>query len=115
MRKIWLTIVATFLFTVFVGGSPVLANSHSAENTQAQVKLTVEQTNELAKIQKDLFKNKKALISKYVEYGVMTKEQGEKINSRLDERFKKMENNGFVPTWDKSKKCGKSKKGCSCH
>ncbi|OEF96599.1 YckD family protein [Desulfuribacillus alkaliarsenatis] len=112
MRRLWLTVLTTLLLTVFIGGSPVLAEMHTAENTKAEVNLSVEQKNELAKIHKDLLQNKKQLISKYVEYGVVTKEQGDKITSRFDERYDKLEKNGFVPKWDGSKK---HKPGCKCH
>ena len=112
MRHLWLTVIATLIVSILIGGSPVLANAHPTENTKAEIQLTTEQKNELAAIQKELLKNKKTLIDKYVEYGVMTKEQGEKINSRFDLRFKQLEKNGFVLTNEAIKKHTRNRK---CH
>ncbi|MGI6226864.1 MAG: YckD family protein, partial [Peptococcales bacterium] len=70
--------------------------------------LTDAQKKELATLQKEILEKKKEVISKYVEYGVMSKEKGDKIISRLEKRYERLEQNGFVPQWDNHK--NKSKK-----
>lgn len=73
-------------------------------NTKAEgttVTLTEVQQKEIAALQKEVLEQRKAIINKYVEYGVFTAEKGNKIIAHLEERYSKLEQNGFVPTWDK--------------
>ncbi len=67
----------------------------------SDVKLTEEQKTEMASLHKELFDQKKMIISKYVEYGVFTEEKGQKIISHMDKHYDKLKENGFVPKWDK--------------
>ncbi|MDF2547638.1 MAG: hypothetical protein K0R93_2536 [Anaerosolibacter sp.] len=101
-------LVASLLAIVFaisfgiLSVQPVEALTFDAEKTTVQ--LTEAQKRELATLHKDILIKRKEVISKYVEYGVMTEEKGKKIISRLEKRYEKLEENGFVPKWDKSKK-----------
>lgn len=66
-----------------------------AKNTE-EVKLTDAQKAELAKLHKSILEQKKQLIQKYVEFGVIPKEKGDKMIQRFDEHYKMLEQNGFV-------------------
>ncbi|MFC3884650.1 YckD family protein [Bacillus songklensis] len=84
---------------------PAHAENMPSPSESAPVKLTKEQKKELSTLQKDLLEKRKEVISKYVEYGVLTKEKGQKIISRLEQRYAELEKNDFIP------KCNGFKKG----
>jgi len=104
-RKTLAVLVLLSVLVAVVGTVPVWANTQDADN-KTTVQLTEDQKKELAALHKDILAKKKELISKYVEYGVISKEKGEKIISRLEKRYERLEQNGFVPHWDKCKKKG---------
>ncbi|WP_416826580.1 YckD family protein [Ectobacillus polymachus] len=62
--------------------------------------LTTEQKKEISSLERDILEKKKKVISKYVEYGVISKEKGDAIISRLQERYNTLEKNGFIHKWD---------------
>uniref|UniRef100_UPI00240A8536 YckD family protein n=1 Tax=Piscibacillus halophilus TaxID=571933 RepID=UPI00240A8536 len=68
------------------------------------VELTEEQKSEMAAMQKEVLEKEKEIIQKYVEYGVFSLEKGEKIIGHLDKHYEKLEENGFIPKWDKKHK-----------
>lgn len=68
------------------------------------VKLTKEQQEELAGLSQEILMKKKELVSKYVEFGVLSEEKGEKVIKKMEEHYQKLESNGFIPQWKKSKK-----------
>ncbi|GAE24354.1 hypothetical protein JCM9140_270 [Halalkalibacter wakoensis JCM 9140] len=80
-----------------VGVMPAVSGAEQV----SEVKLTDVQKEEMATLQKDAFAKKKEIINKYVEYGVFTKEKGEKIIQHMDKHYKMLEENDFVPKWDK--------------
>jgi len=63
--------------------------------------LTDKQKKELAKLYKNLYETQKKLINKYAEYGVITREQAALWLSRLESRYEKLKENGYVPAWKK--------------
>jgi ribosomal protein S4 len=85
-------------------GSPAYSATN-AETTKPDVQLTKEQKQELTALHKDILNKKKEVISKYVEYGVMSEEKGKKVTSRMEKRYQMMEQNGFIPKWEKPKHC----------
>ena len=87
-------------------GSPAYSATN-AETTKPDVQLTKEQKQELTALHKDILNKKKEVISKYVEYGVMSEERGKKIISRMEKRYQMLEQNGFIPKWEKPKHCKK--------
>ncbi|GEL77688.1 YckD family protein [Tenuibacillus multivorans] len=101
MRKFWLSIMSVML-TVSVLG--IAALNVGAESVNKDVKLSEEQVNEMSSLQQEAFDQRKAIINKYVEYGVFSEEKGEKMISHLEERYTKLEANGFIPKWDKKHK-----------
>ncbi|MDT8858851.1 YckD family protein [Alkalihalobacillus sp. MEB130] len=95
MRKIVAgLVVATVLSVGFMPGAI------SAE-VAADIQLTEEQKTEMAALQKEVFAKKKEVINKYVEYGVFTEEKGQKIIAHMDKYYNKLEQDGFIPKWDK--------------
>ncbi len=62
-----------------------------------QVKLTTEQQKQIETLEQQILSKRKEVIEKYVQYGVLTKEQGTHITKRMDEHYNHLKNNGFVP------------------
>jgi hypothetical protein len=81
----------------------ILAEKSSDQN-EPKVELTEKQKEEMAKLHKDVLEKKKEVINKYVEYGVFTEEKGKKITAMFDKHYIKLEQNGFIPKWDESRK-----------
>lgn len=106
MRKFGVTtMIFVLAFVAVLGAIPVYAeNSISVNAPNATVELTEAQKQELATLHQDILAKQKEVVSKYVEYGVLTKEQGDKKISRLEKRYEKLEQNGFIPKWGKCKK-----------
>jgi Protein of unknown function (DUF2680) len=96
MKKTLLTLMTVcFLSFGFTGYA-------SAEGQQAapqKVNLTDAQKQELDKLHQQLFNSKKELINKYVEYGVFTKEQGDMMLKKMEERYLKLKENGYMMRW----------------
>ncbi len=67
--------------------------------------MTEKQKQELAALYKDVLNKKKEIISKYVEYGVLSEETGKKIISRMEKRYEMLEQSDFIPKWGKPKHC----------
>lgn len=66
-----------------------------AKNTE-EVKLTDAQKAELAKLHKGIMEQKKQLLQKYVEFGVIPKDKADKMIQRFEEHYKMLEDNGFI-------------------
>lgn len=72
-----------------------------------EVNLTDAQKSELKQLSDKMFEIKKQMVEKYLEYGVITKEQAEKKLEKLEKMKKVREQNGFIPGkgrgkhWDK--------------
>ncbi|KUO51329.1 MAG: hypothetical protein APF76_17190 [Desulfitibacter sp. BRH_c19] len=82
-------------------GLPIQATDINSE--KQTVELTDAQKGELAALHKDIFGKKKELINKYVEFGIITKEKGDKIISRMEKCYEDLDENGFMPQWHKMK------------
>ena len=105
MSKRWLAVMAAILMTIGMMGLSLEAKAEM----QTDVKLSTEQQEEMKSLQQDALNQKKEIINKYVEYGVFSKEKGEKIITHLEERYLKMEQNGFVPIFHDDYKKHRSK------
>lgn len=62
---------------------------------QGQVELTQKQMNKLDKVHKKVFKEKRKLISQYVEYGIISKEKGDKMIAHIQKHMDKLKKNGY--------------------
>ncbi|WP_188207260.1 YckD family protein [Alkalibacillus aidingensis] len=100
MKKLWISLVTAF----FIGFTSLgLVASHvDAEEGEGvnDVELTEEQKNEMAELQRNVIDQHKEIVDKYVEFGVIDEEKGEKIKTHLEENYKMLEENDFVPNWD---------------
>ncbi|WP_042349351.1 DUF2680 domain-containing protein [Bacillus massiliigorillae] len=94
MNKI---IMSFMIATLLSLGFTSLSSAEEQQNVvdQKKVQLTSEQQAEVKAIHQNILEQKKKLIGKYVEFGQMTKEDGDKLISRFDQKFKKMEEMGF--------------------
>src|SRR5690554_6056291 len=105
MTKLRFSFIGALLVVICLLG--MSASMAAAEEPTAQpaarVELTDMQKNEIANLHKEILMKKAQLINKYVEYGVFTEDNGKKIISHMEERYKKLEHNGFIPHWDDNK------------
>jgi hypothetical protein len=101
--KLRLSLVVTVLVVMCVSGmnSSLAAAEDRTSQSATIVELTEVQKNELANLHKGVLEKKKELISRYIEYGVITDEKGKRIITRFEERYKRLEQNGFIPIYDK--------------
>ncbi|WP_202080475.1 YckD family protein [Caldalkalibacillus salinus] len=111
MKKLGITLMTvTMLTTLLVGAAVVNSDiafaspSETGEEAQPTVQLTKEQQNEISALTREIMDKKKEVISKYVDYGVLSEEKGQQIIDHMDEHYSKLEQNGFVPPFDKYKK-----------
>lgn len=96
MKKI--IVLLSVLFLTLGLTMPVWAqNDKTTQQPGAKVELTAEQKKELAEIHKDILELKLEMVDKHVEYGVITKEKGDMIKAKLQEKAQKMEANGYMP------------------
>ncbi|MFC4403920.1 DUF2680 domain-containing protein [Gracilibacillus xinjiangensis] len=94
MKK-WIAL-AIFAIIITVGfGSPF-----SAE-TEENGKLTDEQKQEMAIMHNEVWKQKVAIIEKYVEFGIYTEEKAKKMIDHLKAKYTKLEENDYIPKWDR--------------
>ncbi|MCM3771309.1 MULTISPECIES: YckD family protein [Priestia] len=93
MRKVMISAAAAFLF---MSATPVLAENNPQSETK-DVQLTSQQKQELSVLYKEMLEKKKEILSKYVEYGVLSKTESQKISSHMENRYQHMEQNGFIP------------------
>ena len=113
MRRMHIALAALTLSVMMFAALPAYAEQpQTKEPSEQAVALTDQQKQELAAIYKTLFDTKKQLIAKYAEFGIIPQEKAIKWAERLDARYAKLEQNGFVPHWDKckDKKDGKESK-----
>ena len=100
MKRIFVVVVSIFVLGFSFGAVDTYANPHQEEKGEP-IQLTEKQQKDLAKLHEDMFETHKKLINKYVEFGVMPKEKGDKIINRMEERLAQLKENGYVPNWDK--------------
>lgn len=75
---------------------------HAAENGDHQTKptkptLTEQQRAELAAMHKEVMEKEKAIVEKYVEFGVMSKQNADMLKNHMDKRFERIQANGYIP------------------
>lgn len=99
MSKCWLSIMTAAALSLGVLGF-IPPGSETAE-LNSDIELSVEQKTEMSELQTEMLELKSEIVDKYVEFGVFTEEKGEKIISHYKERYEDLENNEFIPKWDK--------------
>lgn len=100
MKRFFVAMLATFMFTMSLGA---VQTSAEEEASKENVQLSEQQKQELATLHKEVLEKRKEVISKYVEFGLISEEKGKKILSHLDEQYKKLEENGYIPHWGHGK------------
>ena len=68
------------------------------------VRLSAAQQQELSALYNDIFEKKKTVIRKYVEFGVMPADKGQKIIVGMEKRLDQLKERGYVPNWKKCRK-----------
>ncbi|MBM7570692.1 YckD family protein [Aquibacillus albus] len=103
MKKYFHSTFIALLTLAFLIAIPSFAFAEEQEEMPQykDVKLTEEQLKELKVLYEDVINKRKGIINKYVEFGVLTKEDGEQMKKHLDKFFEKMEKDGYIPKWDK--------------
>ncbi|OIU71453.1 YckD family protein [Rossellomorea aquimaris] len=96
MKKTLLTLFTVCLLSFGFNGYAAAEGQQAAPQ---KVNLTEAQKQELDKLHQQLFNSKKELITKYVEYGVFTKEQGDLMLKKMEERYMKLKENGYMMRW----------------
>ncbi|AST91537.1 MULTISPECIES: YckD family protein [Sutcliffiella] len=104
MRKFIFLLSFVVLVVSFAPLSNVQAHFNGEGWINKDVKLTDSQKEELGALHKNVLIEKKNIINKYVEYGIIPPDKGDKIIAKMEKRYKKMEENEFIPQWDKYKK-----------
>lgn len=98
MQKNWLKLTIVIVIAFF--GVSIFSTNSNTESMNEDVKLTEEQKEEMAYLHQSVLNQKIGIVKKYVEYGVLTEEKGQKIIAKLEKRYEKLEKNGFIPKWD---------------
>lgn len=75
---------------------PAYAEQNKPIEQEKQIQLTEAQKAELSEIYQDILEEKKELIQKYVEFGVLSKEKGDKMIQKFESHYKMAEKNGFM-------------------
>lgn len=105
MRRLYIIVLAaTILSGSVLCISPAQAEDSKEDTINTTVKLTDQQKSELAALNKDILEMKKQVISKYVEYGVMSEKKGKIMISRMEKYYSKLEQDGYIPNWDNPKR-----------
>lgn len=101
MRKIYVALLVTMMLTISaLCMSPVHAETSDADTINTSVKLSDQQKVELADLNKDILEKKKQVITKYVEFGVISEKKGKIMMTRMDKYYAKLKQDGFIPNWD---------------
>lgn len=94
MKKWPIAIMVMFLFMSVTISGPI--GKAKAEGTPKPT-LTEQQKKELEAMHMDMLNKEKAIIAKYVEFGLITKQAGDMLKAHMDKRFEKIKENGYIP------------------
>lgn len=93
--------IVAALTVIFVLVSGVFSTAQASETPEKT--LTEEQKQEMGMLHKEMLELKKEVVEKYVEYGILSELQGKKMRSYFEKRYKKLEQNGFIPKYKRKK------------
>ena len=96
MKKQIVTSLTTIALLLGLFINPTYAEQNKPAEQEKQIQLTESQKAELSEIYQDLMEEKKELIQKYVEFGVLSKEKGDQMIQKLEEHYKMAKKNGFM-------------------
>ena len=95
MKKQILASLTTVALLLGLFVMPIHAEQNKPVEPEKQIQLTETQKAELSEIYQDLLEEKKELIQKYVEFGVIPKEKGDQMIQKFEKHYKMIEQNGF--------------------
>jgi hypothetical protein len=96
LKKFIFTLITVCLVGLSFQG---YASAEGQQLAPQKVNLSDAQKQELDALHKQLFSTKKELINKYVEFGVFTQEQGDLMLKKMEERYQKLKDNGYMLRW----------------
>lgn len=99
MRFVKMSAFTILLILCSITMGNVYAEKHSIPEREKNIELSDEQKQELETLHMEILNLRKDLIKKYMEYGVYTKEQGEKIISHLEHHYEKLKQNNYILKW----------------
>ncbi|MCE7792572.1 YckD family protein [Salipaludibacillus sp. CUR1] len=99
MRTFWLAAMAAVFLVA--GTAAFIPAEAGAEGFNRDVTLTEEQQKEMGALHREAFNKQKDIVNKYVEFNVLTKEKGEQIIAHFERAYKELEQNGFIPNWER--------------
>lgn len=94
MKKIFASLMVIVMCSIGLS-SIAFAEEAQSVKQEKKVELTNKQQEEIKAIHQTILEQRKQLISKYVEFGQLSKERGDQLKDRLDQKFKAMEEMGF--------------------
>ncbi|MDC3416319.1 DUF2680 domain-containing protein [Aquibacillus salsiterrae] len=98
VKKFMAKAMVVALLLVGVGfTTPSLSHAEDSKD----ITLTEEQIKELRDLHSKMLEQKKTIIEKYVEYGVIPEDKATKIIEHMEEKYKQLEESKFVPNWEK--------------
>ncbi|MBN8193109.1 YckD family protein [Bacillus sp. NTK074B] len=97
MKKLVVSILAVFILSLSFGS--FVSAEDEGQTTDEKVTLTEEQKAELGNLYEQMYSTKKKLVNKYVEYGVFSKEQGDKVRKMMEIKHQKLKENGYMMRW----------------
>ncbi len=96
MKKHIVTSLTTVALLLGIFNMPAHAEQNKPAEQEQKIQLTESQKAELSEIYQDLLEEKKELIQKYVEFGVLPKEKGDQMIQKFEDHYKMAEKNGFM-------------------
>ncbi|TCP31303.1 uncharacterized protein DUF2680 [Scopulibacillus darangshiensis] len=105
MVKLFINATAAILLSaMMLSVAPVQAKETNHPG-KSPTQLTEQQKKEISALHQEMLEKRKEIIKKYVEFGVIPQEKGDKIIKHLEKRQSKMAQNGFIPKWHKHHHC----------
>ncbi|GAA0488169.1 hypothetical protein GCM10008986_12220 [Salinibacillus aidingensis] len=103
MKK-WIALCFAFMLTLGLSAPVISAEDHDQMETNLEdIELNDAQQQELEALHSQMFKLHEQLVSKYVEFGVLSEEKAEKKLEHMKEHQEKLKENGYVPYWKDKK------------
>jgi hypothetical protein len=104
MKKFAGTLTALMVAAAMFCGTAAAHPDSAVSESKTKVQLTDAQKQELAAIHGNIMEQKRALFTKYVEFGIISEAKAKEILTHIEEKHAKLEKNGYIPNWDKKKK-----------
>src|SRR5690554_4940978 len=104
MGKKWRIAAVVCMLAMILAVPSVFAETPQVISKVNKPKLTSEQTQEIKAIHDQIFELKKQLIEKYKAYDVIDEAKAKKAIDFMTKKQKRLEQNGYVPQYDKKSK-----------